>query len=119
MFVENKFDAPLTPGQPVGYPKALDPHPASVLAFIAPEHRIDDLWKELKGQCNAAKLEFAEDFRTADHRRIRVDRRTMLITSWKRVLDALQEAGGARPLGHRTGNRPAPQPCGTVNPHAD
>ena len=26
MFVENKFDAPLTPGQPVGYLKALDPH---------------------------------------------------------------------------------------------
>ena len=54
MFVENKFDAPLTPRQPVGYLKALDPHPASVLASIAPEHRIDDLWKELKGKCNAA-----------------------------------------------------------------
>ena len=98
MFVENKFDAPLTPGQPVGYLKALDPHPASVLAFIAPEHRIDDLWKELKGKCTAAKLELAEDSRTADRRRIRVDKRTMLITSWKRVLDALQEAAAERGL---------------------
>ena len=98
MFVENKFDAPLTPGQPVGYLKALDPHPASVLAFIAPEHRIDDLWKELKGKCDAAKLEVAEDSRTADRRRVRVDNRTMLITSWKLVLDALQEAAAERGL---------------------
>ena len=98
MFVENKFDAPLTPGQPVGYLKALDPHPASVLAFIAPEYRIDDLWDELKGKCDAARLGFGEESRTADRHRIRIGNRTMLITSWRRVLDALQEAAAARGL---------------------
>ena len=98
MFVENKFDAPLGPGQPVDYLKALDPHPASVLAFIAPEHRIDDLWEELKGKCDSAELERGEESRTADRRRIRVDKRTMLITSWRRVLEALQETAAARGL---------------------
>ena len=98
MFVENKFDAPLTPGQPVGYLRELDPHPASVLAFIAPEHRIDYLWEELKGKCRSAQLEFGEESRTADRRRIRVDKRTMLITSWRRVLEALRETAAARGL---------------------
>ena len=98
MFVENKFDALLTPGQPVGYLRELDPHPASVLAFIAPEHRIDYLWEELKGKCRSAKLEFGEESRTADRRRIRVDKRTMLITSWRRVLEALRAAAAARGL---------------------
>ena len=98
MFVENKFDAPLTPGQPVGYLKKLDPHPASVLAFIAPENRIDDLWDELKKKCDSAKLERGEESRAAERRRIRVAERTMLITSWRRVLDALQEAARERGL---------------------
>lgn len=98
MFVENKFDAPLTPAQPVGYLKALDPHPASVLAFIAPEHRIDDLWEELKGKCDSARLERGEESRTTDGHRLRVDNRTMLITSWRSVLEALQETAAARGL---------------------
>ena len=98
MFVENKFDAPLTPGQPVGYLKKLRPHPASVLAFIAPEDQIESRWKELKEKCDAARLVFGEESRTADRRRIRVAERTMLITSWRRVLNALQEAAAERGL---------------------
>ena len=94
MFVENKFDAPLTKNQPVNYLDALPQHPASVLAFIAPEYRIDGLWKELKDACDSAKL--TEESRTADRRRIRVDNRTMLITSWRRVLDALQKVAAER-----------------------
>ena len=56
------------------------------------------LWEELKGKCRSAKLEFGEESRTADRRWIRVDKRTMLITSWRRVLDALQETAAARGL---------------------
>ena len=96
MFVENKFDAPLTPGQPVGYLKELRRHPASVLAFIAPESRIEDLRNELKEKCDSEKLKCGEESRTTAVRQIRVDERTMLITSWRRVLDALQEAAAAR-----------------------
>ena len=98
MFVENKFDAELTSKQPVDYLDALPRHPASVLAFIAPEDRIEGLWKELKDKCRSAKRKLTEESSPADHRRIRVDNRTMLITSWRRVLDALQETASARGL---------------------
>lgn len=98
MFVENKFDALLTDKQPVDYLAALPQHPASVLAFIAPEHRIEDLWKELKDKCRSAKRKLTEESPTAARYRIRVDNRTMLITSWRRVLDALQETAAARGL---------------------
>ena len=98
MFVENKFDAELTSKQPVDYLDALPPHPASVLAFIVPEDRIEGLWKELKEQCCSAKRKLTEESSPADRRRIRVDNRTMLITSWRHVLDALQAVAAARGL---------------------
>ena len=98
MFVENKFDAELTPGQPVDYLKELRQHPASVLAFIAPEDQIESRWKELKEKCDAAGLVFRQESRTADRLRIQVAERTMLIMSWRRVLDALQETAAARGL---------------------
>jgi hypothetical protein len=98
MFVENKFDAELTPGQPVDYLKELRQHPASVLAFIAPEDQIESRWKELKEKCDAAGLVFKQESRTADRLQIQVAERTMLIISWRRVLDALQETAAARGL---------------------
>ena len=110
MFVENKFDAELTPAQPVDYLRALDPRPASVLAFIAPEHRIDYLWEELKQKCDSAQLERGEESRTANRRRMRVDKRTMLVTSWRRVLDALQEAAASPPA--LSGTAWSTMPCG-------
>ena len=44
IFVENKFHAELTARQPVAYLEALPRHPASILAFIVPEERLDDRW---------------------------------------------------------------------------
>lgn len=88
ILVENKFDAPLQPSQPVGYLDVLPDHPASILAFIVPEEQLDSRWRELKAKCDSAKL--ADESRPGDPRRMRVDNRTMLITSWNRVLDALQ-----------------------------
>ena len=90
VFVENKFGALLTPDQPVGYLGALPDHPASVLAFIVPGERLDGLWHELKAKCVSKGLECADESPPGDPRRVRVVNRTMLITSWKRVLDALQ-----------------------------
>ena len=69
-----------------------------MLAFIAPEDRIEGLWKELKDKCCSAKRKLTEESSPADRRRIRVDNRTMLITSWRHVLDALHEAAAARGL---------------------
>ena len=90
VFVENKFGALLTPEQPVGYLRALPDHPASVLAFIVPGERLDSLWHELKAKCASEGLDLADESPPGDPRRVRVLNRTMLITSWKRVLDALQ-----------------------------
>ena len=90
IFVENKFGALLTPGQPVWYLRALPDHHASVLAFIVPGERLDGLWRELKAKCVSEGLELADESPPGDPRRVRVVNRTMLITSWKRVLDALQ-----------------------------
>ena len=90
ILVENKFDAGLQPSQPVGYLRVLPPHPESKLAFIVPEWRLDSLWHELKTKCDSEGLALSDESPSRDPRRVRVLKRTMLITSWKRVLDALQ-----------------------------
>jgi hypothetical protein len=90
ILVENKLDALLQPSQPVGYLYVLPPHPASKLAFIVPESRLDSLWHELKAKCASEGLDLADESPPGDPRRARIANRTMLITSWKRVLDALQ-----------------------------
>ena len=100
VLVENKFEAELRPSQPVGYLDVLrrhpKSHPESKLAFIVPEWRLDDLWDELKAKCDSAGLARSE--KPGAPHRVRVLDRTMLITSWKRVLDALQ--GVASEGGH-------------------
>ena len=88
--MENKFHAELTRRQPVKYLEALRDHRESVLAFIAPAARLEILWEQLKEKCDSEGV-LAEESPPVDPRRIRVGNRTMLITSWKRVLDALQE----------------------------
>ena len=95
VFVENKFRAELTDHQPVEYLRALPCRATSVLAFIAPEDRIHSMWGELKERCQRAKLDFVEESTTADPRRARVGVRTLLLTSWGRVLEALQHAAAA------------------------
>ncbi|MCY4661423.1 MAG: hypothetical protein OXF93_16690 [Acidobacteria bacterium] len=90
VLVENKFDAPLQRSQPVEYLYALPPHPASKLAFIVPEWRLDGLWRELKAKCVSEGLSLSDESPPGNPRRVRVADRTMLITSWQRVLDALQ-----------------------------
>ena len=47
---------------------------------------------ELKAKCVSEKRELTDPSPPGDPRRIRVDNRTMMITSWSRVLNALQAA---------------------------
>ena len=96
MFVENKFDAPLGRNQPVSYLEKLKEHPESVLAFVAPEDKLDGLWRDLKESCRNKGLIPAEESPPGDPRWVRVANRTMLIASWRRVLDALHEAAAGR-----------------------
>ena len=90
ILVENKFEAGLQPSQPVGYLRVLPRHPESKLAFVVPEWRLDSLWHELKTKCESEGVVPEDESPPGDPRRVRVAGRTMLITSWKRVLDALQ-----------------------------
>ncbi len=95
LFVENKFWASLTDQQPVAYLKALPAKGRSVLAFIAPEDRAGSLWAELKDRCERANLDLADEIRSTDFRRIRVGKCALFLTSWRRVLDALESAAVA------------------------
>ena len=95
LFVENKFWAPLTSNQPVAYLRALPDD--GVLAFIAPKDRIYSLWAELREQCRREDLGLVDETGSGDLQRMQVDKRTLLLTHWSRVLDALAhaaEAGG-------------------------
>lgn len=96
LFVENKFWAPLTPKQPVDYLRALPDDGESTLAFIAPKDRVPSLWAELTERCRCTDLNVAGERRTGDWR-LRVGERTLVLTNWGHVLDALchaAESGG-------------------------
>lgn len=103
IFVENKFRAWLTDSQPVAYLRELPARDTSVLAFIAPEDRIKDgeLWGELKKRCERASFDLSEESTTPDLCRIRAasieqgHARRLVLTSWRRVLEALQHAAAA------------------------
>ena len=103
LFIENKFDAWLTPRQPVDYLKQLPRDGQSMLAFIAPEERAESLWAELKEKCQRAGYALADESSTRHFRRMRVAKhvqaprvwRWVLLTSWRWVLDTLQRAAAA------------------------
>ena len=101
IFVENKFRAWLTDYQPVDYLGALPESGTSVLAFIAPEDRIQELWGELKARCERADFQLSEESTTADLCRIRVagikqnHARSLVLTNWRRVLEELRHTAAA------------------------
>ena len=92
--VENKFRAPLTDQHPVAYLEALPRTGRSVLAFIAPADRSVSLWTELKKRCERANLALADETRTNDLHRLRVGERTLVLTSWRHVLDTFRPVAG-------------------------
>ena len=101
IFIENKFRAWLTDYQPVAYLRRLPEQDTSVLAFIAPEDRIEELWGELKARCGRAELYLSQESTTFDLCSIRVASNEqnhapkLVLTSWRRVLDGLQHAAAA------------------------
>ena len=97
-FVENKFWAGLTEAQPVSYLNDLPNDPPSSLVFIVPEQRLSTVWNELKVRCDQAKLDWIDAPSRGPVTWARVGGQTMLITSWKHVLDVLLDA--ARFGGH-------------------
>ena len=98
VFVENKFWAGLTPAQPVTYLKEMRQELPSALLFIVPEQRMASVWNELKSRCGEAGLEWADAPGGSVLTWARVGCDTMLIVSWRYVLDRLLNA--ARAGGH-------------------
>ncbi len=88
-FVENKFWAGLTDAQPVSYLKDLPEDPPSTLVFVVPEQRVTTVWNELKERCLQAELKWVDGQSTRSVIGADVSGRTLLITSWKFVLDGL------------------------------
>ena len=95
VFVENKFWAGLTAAQPVTYLKEMRQEPPSALLFIVPEQRMASVWNELKSRCGEAGLEWADAPGGSVLTWARVGCDTMLIVSWRYVLDRLLNAASA------------------------
>ncbi len=100
VFVENKFWAGLTDAQPVSYLRDLPEDLPSALVFVVPEQRVRTVWNELEGRCHRAELAWANGPGSGSVLAARVDRKTMLITSWKFLLEGLRDA--AHSGGHET-----------------
>ncbi len=102
VFVENKFWASLTDAQPVSYLKDLPEDLPSALMLIVPEQRVPTVWSELKERCRQAGFE-PEDAGGSAVMRAHAGCNTMLVASWRYVLDRLLDAaraGGHDTIGH-------------------
>lgn len=91
IFVENKFWAGLTDGQPVQYLAALPDDLPAGLVFIVPEQRIPAVWNELKRRSRGS-FEFGDESSSDRMTRLRMGTRTMCVTSWRHVLRLLEQA---------------------------
>jgi len=103
VFVENKFWAGLTDAQPVSYLKDLPEDLPSALMFIVPEQRVPTVWSELRERCRQAGFEPEDAPGGTAVMRAHVGCHTMLIASWRYVLDRLLDAaraGGHDTIGH-------------------
>ena len=92
VLIENKFWAGLTDAQPVSHLGNLPEDVPSALLFIVPEQRVPAVWNELKVRCVQAGLELAEESGTRNVIWARIGSGTLLITSWKHVLNVLLDA---------------------------
>ena len=98
VLVENKFSAELQPGQPVCYLNMLPEDVGSGLLFIVPSDRVRQIWSELKRRCANRGLDLEREAEEARVRWVPVGDRTMLITDWQNVLDALEGAADGQEI---------------------
>ena len=92
IFVENKFWAGLMEGQPVAYLEALPDELSSLLIFIVPHNRMYGLWNELKEKCRESKFNLTDEDTAGAIYWAKARPRTIGITSWKHVLETLEQA---------------------------
>jgi len=93
IFIENKFWAGLTDRQPVAYLNSLSDDYSTALLFIVPDQRKLAIWNLLKRKCKEENLKLETQSAEGGVFWARLGCKSMLVTSWKYVLDWLQEAG--------------------------
>ena len=93
LFIEAKFYAGLTKNQPVAYLKQLPPEGVSVLMFLAPSNRVDELWRKLLGRLDKDGLTYRWPPPTCDPwpRRLQIEGtdKNLLLTDWTTLMDAM------------------------------
>ena len=89
LFIEAKFDAPLTGNQPVAYLKRLPAEGVSALMFLAPAERVDELWPELLGRLANSDMPYSDK----GSRCVAIEgtEKHLLITHWTKLLDNMEE----------------------------
>lgn len=88
LMVEAKFHASLTPNQPVPYLNWLPDDGISVLAFLAPLGRVEELWLQLLHRLDKKGIPHSD----AGPRCAAIDRtgKHLLITDWETVLSGME-----------------------------
>lgn len=89
LFIEAKFYAPLTRNQPVAYLKRLPGEGDSVLMFLAPSERVNELWAELLGRLANDDMPYSDE----ESRCIAIEGtgKHLLIMDWTKLLDGIEE----------------------------
>ena len=97
LLIEAKFWAGLTDHQPVTYLRRLPDHHQSALLVVAPSLRSETLWPELMRRVSQAEVIELGDVGTERQVRWVVvgDRRRLMLTSWRTLLDSLASAAEA------------------------
>jgi hypothetical protein len=87
VLIEAKFEAGLTPNQPVGYLRQL--RDSGLLLFVAPEFRLEQLWGLLERDCLKQALRFEEAVPKVLQFEANIDGRYLGLVSWGQLLDHL------------------------------
>lgn len=93
VFVENKFWAGLTNNQPVAYLRTLAQYPSpTILLVVAPDRRMDTLWRELRTKMAAENLTATDRETSAGIVRSATTNLGPIIalTSWGKLLTCLE-----------------------------
>lgn len=93
LIIEAKFHAPLTDGQPVDYVWCLPKKSAGLLLFLVPAARLDELWQEVKGRCEAQRIPVGERVQYANGLAAASLQQThrLAIASWESLLAAIEK----------------------------
>ena len=89
LVIEAKFYAPLTRNQPVRYLERLAADGVSVLMFLAPAERVEELWPELLRRLADSDMPYSN--KGSHCVTIEGTGKHLLITDWTTLLDTMEE----------------------------